>query len=138
MASDNQRMTFQRQRVVGLLTEHLDQTGDGSHRHQEVVVLEQLYHVSRVHMAQLDALDELTVMAAYVVRAGLRSRLHDYLANWRFVRAETTGDDLVAQGLTPGPRFKEILWEVRAARLEGQVADAQGEQAVVRRMLDGH
>jgi tRNA nucleotidyltransferase (CCA-adding enzyme) len=89
-------------------------------------------------VVQLDTLDELAVMAAYVVHAGLRSRLHDYLASWRFVRAETTGDDLVAQGLTPGPRFKEILWEVRAARLEGQVTDAQGEQAIVRRMLDGH
>jgi tRNA nucleotidyltransferase (CCA-adding enzyme) len=88
-------------------------------------------------VAQLDALDELAVIAAFVVHADWRERLYAYLATWRFVRAETTGDALVAQGLTPGPLFKEILWQVRAARLDGQVADLLGEQALVRRILDG-
>ena len=88
-------------------------------------------------VARLDALPELAVVAAYVAREPLRPRLHDYLARWRFVRAETTGDDLVALGLAPGPRFKEILWEVRAARLEGQAADIEGERAIVRRLLHG-
>lgn len=88
-------------------------------------------------VAALDAVPELAVVAAYVTRPGLRPRLHDYLATWRFVRAETTGDDLVALGLTPGPRFKAILWEVRAARLEGQAADLEGERAIVRRMVNG-
>jgi tRNA nucleotidyltransferase (CCA-adding enzyme) len=88
-------------------------------------------------VAQLDPLPELAVVAAYVAQEGLHQRLHEYLARWRFVRAETTGDDLVALGLTPGPRFKEILWAVRAARLEGQAADIAGERAIVRRMLNG-
>lgn len=32
-----------------------------------------------------------------------------------------TGDDLVAAGMTPGPRFKGILDEVRDAQLEGRI-----------------
>jgi poly(A) polymerase len=32
-----------------------------------------------------------------------------------------TGDDLIAAGYTPGPRFKEILVAVEDAQLEGQL-----------------
>ena len=32
-----------------------------------------------------------------------------------------TGDDLVQHGLSPGPRFKELLEAVREAQLEGTV-----------------
>ena len=85
--------------------------------------------------AALDQSSELGVMAAYVLYDEARANLHDYLAHWRFVRAETTGDDLIALGLTPGPGFKKILWSLRAARLDGEVADASGERALLTRLL---
>ncbi len=80
-------------------------------------------------VAALDKLSELGVIAAYVLRPEWQADLHAYLARWRFVRAETTGDDLIARGLTPGPRFKTLLWELRAARLDGAITDHAGEQA---------
>lgn len=86
-------------------------------------------------VAALDGLSEMGVIAAYVLKEGYRAALNDYLAHWRFVRAETTGDDLIARGLTPGPQFKEILWELRAARLDGQVSEAAGEHELLRRLL---
>ena len=52
------------------------------------------------------------------------------------MRAETSGDDLIALGLSPGPLFREILQAVRAARLDGLVTDAAGEREVVRRLVD--
>ena len=71
-------------------------------------------------------------MAAYVLRPEHRALLHQYLSLWRFVVAETTGDDLLALGLKPGPEFRGWLWGLRAARLDGQVSDRAGEMALVR------
>lgn len=86
-------------------------------------------------VAALDALSLPGVAAAYVARPDLRADLDKYLRRWRFVRAATTGNDLIARGLTPGPRFKELLWSLRAARLDGEIADAAGEADWIARWL---
>ncbi len=83
-------------------------------------------------VAQLDALSLRGVVAAYVAQPQARERLDAYLARWRFVRAQTTGDDLLALGLPPGPDFKRLLWRLRAARLDGEIGDEAGEQALAR------
>jgi tRNA nucleotidyltransferase (CCA-adding enzyme) len=83
-------------------------------------------------VAQLDTLSLEAVVAAYVLRPEIRTLLHQYLSRWRFVSAETTGDDLLALGLKPGPDFSRWLWGLRAARLDGAVADRGGELALIR------
>jgi tRNA nucleotidyltransferase (CCA-adding enzyme) len=85
-------------------------------------------------VAVLDGLSELGVMAAYLLHEALRNDLHAYLTRWRRMRAQTTGDDLIARGLRPGPGFKNLLWQLRAARLDGEIADAADE----RRWLEAH
>ncbi|MEX0704537.1 MAG: CCA tRNA nucleotidyltransferase [Planctomycetales bacterium] len=45
-----------------------------------------------------------------------------------------TGNDLIAEGLVPGPRFKEILEAVRDAHLEGEVATREEALALVDRL----
>ncbi len=64
---------------------------------------------------------------------------HGNLDHYQFVRkflAETpeeevrpprliTGDDLKEMGITPGPRFKEILQAVEEAQLDGKFSDRQ-------------
>ena len=74
---------------------------------------------------------------------------HRNLENWEFVRrklAETppeeirprplvTGDDLIALGYQPGPRFKEILRTVEDAQLEGEVRTNEEAVALVRRQF---
>jgi len=86
-------------------------------------------------VAILGELSELGVVVAYVLHEGARAALNDYLARWRFVRAETIGDDLIARGLTPGPQFKRLLWELRAARLDGVITDIAGERELIQRWL---
>jgi len=44
-----------------------------------------------------------------------------------------TGDDLIAMGLRPGPRFKEMLDAVLDAQLEGTIRTADEARAFVRR-----
>jgi tRNA nucleotidyltransferase (CCA-adding enzyme) len=85
--------------------------------------------------AQLDGWSEAALAAAYIRHMGWRGALNEYLARGRRVRAEMTGADLMALGLTPGPLFKELLQAVRFARLDGQVTDAAGELALIRQRL---
>ena len=68
---------------------------------------------------------------AYVLRPEIQPLLHQYLSGWRFVRSALTGDDLLALGLKPGPAFRRWLWGLRAARLDGAVADRAGELALI-------
>jgi poly(A) polymerase len=42
-----------------------------------------------------------------------------------------SGDDLIAAGYTPGPRFKEILSAVEDAQLEGQLHTREHAMAFV-------
>ena len=72
---------------------------------------------------------------------------HRNLDNYEFVRARLrelpeeairpprliTGDDLIAMGLSPGPRFQEILLAVEDAQLEGQLHTREEALALVRR-----
>ena len=83
-------------------------------------------------VAQLDRISPMAVAAAYVLHPLARATLDRYLAQWRFIGAETTGTDLLALGLEPGPRFRSLLWGLRAARLDGAVLDREGELALVR------
>ena len=43
-----------------------------------------------------------------------------------------TGDDLIAVGYAPGPRFKEILGAVEDAQLEGRVATREAAMEMIR------
>lgn len=83
-------------------------------------------------VAVLDSVSELANIAAYV-RLG-HPDLSTYLSRWRFVRATTTGDDLIARGLQPGPRFKDLLWQLRAARLDGAVTSDEAERDLLNRL----
>jgi len=50
----------------------------------------------------------------------------------RYVRPALTGEDLKRLGVAPGPRIREILDRLRAARLDGKVKSKQEEEAMVR------
>jgi tRNA nucleotidyltransferase (CCA-adding enzyme) len=68
------------------------------------------------------ALEKLPLLSIYVVYLVCgEDALLDYLSLWRHVKAQTTGDDLKARGVPPGPRYKEILTNLRAAWLDGDV-----------------
>jgi poly(A) polymerase len=74
---------------------------------------------------------------------------HRNLAAYEFVRTKreeippekmqpsplVTGDDLIAAGHTPGPRFREILNAVEDAQLEGRLASRDAALDFVRRQF---
>ncbi len=82
------------------------------------------------------ALEKLPLLSIYVVYLASReSALLDYLSIWRHVKPHTTGNDLKARGLSSGPRFGEILAQLRAAWLDGQVKNPQEEKELLNTLL---
>lgn len=74
-------------------------------------------------------------MLLIMAKAGLeqaKKAVSKYLTSLRQVRTELTGQDLKEMGLTPGPVFRTILDRLLAARLDGEVADREGEERLVR------
>jgi tRNA nucleotidyltransferase (CCA-adding enzyme) len=82
------------------------------------------------------ALEKLPLLSIYVVYLVSREdALLDYLSIWRHVKPHTTGDDLIARGLQPGPRFGEILTQLRSAWLDGEVKDKTQETELLNSLL---
>ncbi len=81
----------------------------------------------------LDELPSLSVYAVYLVSK--ENALSDYLSKWQHVKPVTTGNDLKARGLEPGPRFGEILRQLRAAWLDGEVETEDEEQHFLEKII---
>ena len=82
------------------------------------------------------ALEKLPELSIYVVYLVSREKaLLDYLSMWRHVKPHTTGNDLKARGLPSGPRFGEVLSQLRAAWLDGEVKNAEEEKELLNTLL---
>ncbi len=58
-----------------------------------------------------------------------------YFTQLQGARSLITGSDLKEMGLTPGPRYREVLDEVMRARLDNEVAGRDEELALARRLI---
>ncbi|MBL8108375.1 MAG: hypothetical protein JNJ96_01830, partial [Anaerolineales bacterium] len=81
-----------------------------------------------------DELPSLSIYAVYLVSK--ENALSEYLSKWQHVKPLTTGDDLKARGLAPGPRFGEILRQLRAAWLDGEVGTEEGEKRLLASLVN--
>ncbi|MBK8616331.1 MAG: CCA tRNA nucleotidyltransferase [Anaerolineales bacterium] len=82
------------------------------------------------------ALEKLPLLSIYAVYLVSRENaLLDYLSIWRHVKPHTTGDDLKARGLPPGPRFGEILTQLRAAWLDGALHSYEDELRLLESLI---
>lgn len=62
-------------------------------------------------------------------------KIERYLYEWRHIRGEVTGEELLALGLPEGPEVGDLLDRLRAARLDGEAADKDAELELARREL---
>ncbi len=82
------------------------------------------------------ALEKLPLLSIYAVYLISRENaLLSYISIWRHVKSKTSGDDLKAMGLPPGPRFGEILTRLRSAWLDGEVNSYDQEKTLLEIML---
>ena len=69
-------------------------------------------------------------------RSKNRAKIAEYLANYRNVTIQTTGDDLKELGIKPGPRYQELLDKLLAAKLDGKIRTKRDEQAFLKRWTE--
>jgi tRNA nucleotidyltransferase (CCA-adding enzyme) len=81
----------------------------------------------------LEKLPLLSIYAVYLVTG--EGPLLNYISLWRHVKPRTTGNDLIALGLQPSPKFGEILFQLRAAWLDGDVQNESQEKELLTRLL---
>lgn len=83
--------------------------------------------LDRLPVAAIEAFADLLEDTA------LRDLLRRYVEQWRFERPLLSGHDLMAMGVPEGPRIKQALQLIRAARLDGWASDRDDERALVMR-----
>lgn len=81
----------------------------------------------------LDELPSLAVYAVYLVTKELA--LREYLVEWQNVKPTITGNNLKERGLEPGPRYAEILRQLRAAWLDGEVMSVEEEKLFLDKLI---
>ncbi len=59
----------------------------------------------------------------------------EYISKWRYIKPHTTGDDLKALGIEPGPRYAVLLRKLRNAWLDGQVKTEEEEKSLLADLL---
>ena len=92
---------------------------------------------SEIH-ALLSGIDESAVIGASIAASQptVARRLSRYEAEFRHVKTELTGDDLIALGVPQGPRVGALLRELLASRLDGSLTDVEGERQLASKRLD--
>jgi tRNA nucleotidyltransferase (CCA-adding enzyme) len=86
-------------------------------------VVEQLEHFD---------LETLLFMMAKTSREHTRKSVSEFINDFRYVKPELTGRDLQSMGYEPGPKFGEMLSELRNARLNGIVRTEEDERRFIR------
>jgi tRNA nucleotidyltransferase (CCA-adding enzyme) len=81
----------------------------------------------------LGGVPSLAVYAVYLVSG--EKPLQLYATRWQNIHPKTTGDDLIARGISPGPVYQYILHNLRSAWLDGEVNSLEGEMALLEKLL---
>ncbi len=65
----------------------------------------------------------------------VRHIIEQYAIHWRKVQPTVNGYDLHALGIAPGPAYRQILWALRSAWLDGKINTPEQEAALLQQML---
>lgn len=85
----------------------------------------------------LDEMTEIALLTAWIIADDLRQqRIERYLREWRHLEPRTNGYTLHGMGLPPGPRYRVILDRLRDACLNGEIADAASEGALLHQLIE--
>ncbi|MCY4464196.1 MAG: hypothetical protein OXE46_01525 [Chloroflexi bacterium] len=88
---------------------------------------------------RLEKLPPTALHAAWLLlhdSSSAQERLRLTMQRWRTIRPCTTGHDLRARGLPPGPHYKRILEQLRSAWIDGDVQSCEAERALLQRLLE--
>jgi len=94
-------------------------------------------HPASEATAILDRISNLAIYAVYLneKKPKLKGILSHYLSSWQHVETNLTGKDLQKEGLAPGPRYSQILTELRNAWLDGKITTKKEEKVYLKKIL---
>lgn len=87
----------------------------------------------------LDDFPDTALQAAWLLAAespDAQERIGSYASDWRERLPLTTGHDLKAMGIAPGPRYRRILDRLRYAWIDGDARSLAEERALLRQLLN--
>ena len=89
-------------------------------------------------VANLSGFTPLALLAVWLTHPSrsLQDRIRQYVVEWSRVQPAINGHVLRERGLKPGPCYTLILSRLRAARLDGEVADLAGEEQLLQTILE--
>ena len=65
-----------------------------------------------------------------------KEKIAAYFEHWQHIEPHTTGDDLRARGIPPGPHYRQILDALRASWLNEEIHQKEEEDALLEKLLD--
>jgi len=83
---------------------------------------------------RLEGLPLLAVYALFLISG--EKALQTYATRWQKIHPQTTGDDLKARGLLPGPAYQQILHALRSAWVDGTVTSPADEVTLLEQLLN--
>jgi tRNA nucleotidyltransferase (CCA-adding enzyme) len=89
-------------------------------------------------VARVEDIPRLALYAHFLVTKDKRVRenIQSYISKWRFVRPVTSGYDLREKNIPPGPEYRWILDQLRAAWLDEKISSPEEEVELVNELLD--
>jgi tRNA nucleotidyltransferase (CCA-adding enzyme) len=132
LTEDEQRALCKRLRVRARTTEAVTLTG------AVYVRLASGEHPKRPSLwARLfEPLGDVGLAALWAAVPAARDQIAAHATRYRDTHPRTTGADLTALGLKPGPQFSVILRRLRDAWLDGEVKNETEEKALLTRLLE--
>jgi tRNA nucleotidyltransferase (CCA-adding enzyme) len=86
---------------------------------------------------ELDDISNLSIYAVYLdlEKPKYKGILSRYLSSWQYIKCNITGKDLQDLGLEPGPRYSEILTQIRNAWLDGEIKNKKDEKKMLQALI---
>lgn len=81
------------------------------------------------------SLETLLFAMAYLEDYGLERNISRYITQWRHVRPDINGHDLMSLGIEPGPIYSDLLKKALHAKLNGNAPTAASQLDLVRNEL---
>jgi tRNA nucleotidyltransferase (CCA-adding enzyme) len=85
-----------------------------------------------------DRQPHLPLLACYLLNEHpeAKEKIAAYFEHWQHIEPHTTGDNLRARGIPPGPHYRQILDALRASWLNGEIHQKEEEDALLEKLLD--
>jgi tRNA nucleotidyltransferase (CCA-adding enzyme) len=88
-----------------------------------------------VWVERLEDVPDFAVYTLMLTEEGeTKQALENYLEDWRHVKPKATGHDLRELGLPPGPKYQNILRQLRNAWLDGELMTENEETKLLRQL----